>query len=569
MATTVKTLIQPEPARQSTTRLPEQEKPENGLKGLKYWKEDLLAGLVVSFVATPISVGIAIASGAPPVAGLISAVVAGFVLPLFGGSYVTISGPAAGLAPAIYAAILTLGHNDMETGFKMLLPVIFMVGLVQIVLSQLKVARFSKIFPMSVIEGMMASIGLMIVFKQIPLIIGHKFQAHEFWGIVAETPSELLRHANPKVTLIGTLSLGLIVGLYALKNKIKLLQTFPPQLITVIVGTILGSALMLDKKFLISLPDNPLANAMNLGNFQLLFSHSSVLAMIPLIIVTLTLIDGIESLATISAVDKIDPYRRKSDPDRTLLAMGASNIVSSLGGGLTLIPEILRSSTNILVGGKTQWANFFCAFFVLTYLLLFKGVISMIPLTVLSAVVLYTGYTLCSPGLWKKVYRSGLDQFVIFLTTIYITVTYDLMRGIFAGVLLAAFINILSIVYHQKKAEAFGKSLPQIALDTFKNPVERVTTNQGTCDIYVNKPVVCTNFIALVSQLKAVPKNVQRVYVHFSRDVQVIDHTAAEHLLHYVEEAAENGQVVTLLGMDKLKNAPHFEAEFGTDYVSG
>jgi MFS superfamily sulfate permease-like transporter len=193
----------------------------------------------------------------------------------------------------------------------------------------------------------------------------------------------------------------------------------------------------------------------------------------------------------------------------------------------------------------------------------------MIPLTVLSAVVLYTGYTLCSPGLWKKVYQSGLDQFVIFLTTIYITVTYDLMWGIFAGVILAAFINIISIVYHHKKAEAPKKNLLQIALDTFKNPVERITTHQGTCDIYVNKPVVCTNFIALVSQLQAVPKNVQRVYVHFSKDVQVIDHTAAEHLLHHVEEARESNQVVTLLGMDKLKSAPEFEAEFGTDYVSG
>lgn len=195
----------------------------------------------------------------------------------------TISGPAAGLASAIYAAILALNHNDMQTGFKMLLPVIFFVGIIQMILSQLKVARYSKIFPMSVIEGMMASIGLMIVFKQIPLIIGHKFLAHEFWGIVLETPSEMMAHAEPKVFALGAISLLLVIGLYMLKNRIRFLQTFPPQLIIVIIGTILGQALMLDHKFLISLPENPLANAMNWSNFQLLFAHPQLLTMVPAI----------------------------------------------------------------------------------------------------------------------------------------------------------------------------------------------------------------------------------------------------------------------------------------------
>lgn len=517
MSTTAVTL----PRIQKNDSIPE--KPEKGLKGLKYWKQDLLAGLVVSFVATPVSIGIAIASGAPPIAGLISAVVAGFVLPLIGGSYVTISGPAAGLAPAIYAAILSLSHGgNMEQGFKLLLPVIFIVGLVQMVLSRLKVAQYSKIFPLPVIEGMMASIGLMIIFKQIPLLIGHKFLAHEFWGIVLETPSELLK-MEPVVFGVGLFSLLLIIVLYSFRNRSRFLQTFPPQLITVIVGTILGQAFLLNKKFLINLPGNPLANAMHVDNFTALFAHPGLLNLVPVLVITLTLIDGIESLATISAVDKIDPDRRQSNPDRTLLAMGASNLCSSLAGGLTLIPEILRSSTNILVGGRTQWANFFCAFFVLTYLLLFRNVISMIPLTVLSAVVLYTGYTLCKPSLWKKIYNNGTDQFLIFLWTIFITVTFDLMWGILSGVVVAVLMNTGLVVYRTLQSAGRPIGWLEALMGNFSNPVDHTRQfSSAQVALHVEKPVLCTNVVHIFKMLSKLPESTKQVDICFAERVHFI-----------------------------------------------
>jgi len=540
----------------SLMHIPKGEKPQNGLKGLKYWKQDLLAGLVVSFVATPVSIGIAIASGAPPIAGLISAIVAGFVLPLFGGSYVTISGPAAGLAPVIYSSILALsmGHTaNLEQGFHLLLPVIFLMGLFQVILSQFKVAKYSKIFPIPVIEGMMASIGLMIIFKQVPLLIGHKFLAHEFWGIVLETPSEL-RHCTPEVFALGGFSLGMMILLYASRKKIRFLQTFPPQLVTVLVGTLLGLALHLDKKFLISLPTNPLANAMHWSNFQDLMAHPGILTVIPGLILTLTMIDGIESLATITAVDKIDPYRRKSSPDKTLLAMGASNMVSSMAGGLTLIPEILRSSTSILAGGKTQWANFCCAFFVMLYLLMFRDTISLIPLTVLSGVVIYTGYTLCKPVIWKKIFNTGLDQFFVYIWTIYVTVSYDLMWGILSGVVVAIVLNLVNIVRHQMSATA-GASIFKTLWDSFTSPVSKVETQAGESHIYVNKPVVCTNFLHLTQAMTAVSADSKKIKVHFLPVVQMVDHTAAEHLLSTIQDVSESyNATVCLEGLEQLRN---------------
>src|SRR3954466_14424698 len=174
------------------------EKPENGLAGLKHWRQDMVAGLVVSLISLPFSLGIALASGAPPICGLISAIIPGLVLPFLGGSYVTISGPAAGLAPVLLASMLLLGRGDRAVGYPLLLGAICLTGLVQVVLARFKAARFSALFPASVVEGMLAAIGLLIIAKQLPLLFGRHFEAHDFWPILREAPSQFLR-MDPKV----------------------------------------------------------------------------------------------------------------------------------------------------------------------------------------------------------------------------------------------------------------------------------------------------------------------------------------------------------------------------------
>jgi carbonic anhydrase len=342
---------------------PSMEKPENGLMGLKHWPYDLRSGFMVSMISLPFSMGIAITSGAPPVCGIISAIIAGFVLPFLGGSYVTISGPAAGLAPALLAAMIRFGGgvdtpSARAIGYPLLLVAICFTGIVQVVLAKFKLARFAAIFPAAVVEGMLTAIGLLIIAKQLPLILGTKFQEHEFWGIIRETPAQFMR-MDPKVFCLGIFSLALIFALASLKAR--WVKVVPPQVIAAAVGLGLGWALSLSGNQLIHIPAHPFSHGIVFPNFQGLFSDHTLWFALATAVLTLTLIDGVESLATIAAIDKIDPFKRKSDPNRTLNAMGISNLCSSLVGGLTIIPGGVKSTTAILSGARTQWANFYNA----------------------------------------------------------------------------------------------------------------------------------------------------------------------------------------------------------------
>lgn len=412
----------------STTLLNSQsaalEKPQNGLAGLKHWRHDLVAGLLVSLISLPFSLGIAVASGAPPIAGLVSAIIAGMLLPFLGGSYVTVSGPAAGLAPILLASMATLGKGDLEVGYPLLLCSICIAGCIQIVLAWFKTARFSALFPSSVVEGMLASIGLLIIAKQLPNFIGRSFHAHEFFEYLREFPGEFL-HLNPQVFLIGVLCLAMIFGLSALRHR--WVKIVPPQVLAVVFGTVLGLFLEIDPSYLIHIPENPLAHGLVVPNFSGMIADSSVWSTMAIAVVTLTLIDGVESLATVLAIDKIDPYHRKSDPNRTLFAMGVSNICSSIAGGLTIIPGGVKSKACIVGGGRTLWANFYNAMFLLAFLFLARPLINLIPLSALAAVLIFTGYKLCEPRIWRHVSHIGREQLLVFSITVLATLCTDLL----------------------------------------------------------------------------------------------------------------------------------------------
>ncbi|MBS0261259.1 MAG: SulP family inorganic anion transporter [Planctomycetes bacterium] len=523
------------------------EKPQNGIAGLKHWKFDLRSGLMVAMISLPFSMGIAITSGAPPVCGITSAIIAGFLLPFLGGSYVTISGPAAGLAPAIYTGIVMLGTayvgNDaprdevMQAGYPLVLVAICLAGALQVALAKFKVARLSAIFPAAAIEGMLASIGLMIIVKQIPLLMGETFEAHEFWEIIAEIPHHVAT-MNWQVFGLGSACIVLLFLLASLPWRG--LKLMPPAVWIFVIGTVVAQfCLNIGSQNLITIPESPLKHGIELPHFREALATPQTWLPLSYIMIMLLLIDGTESLATIMAVDKLDPFHRRSDPDRTLQAMGVSNVASSLMGGLTIIPGIVKSTANIMGGGRTQWANFYNACFLMLMLIFGRDLINMVPKAVLASILVFVGFKLCRPKVWKHVAEIGMEQFAIFSVTVLVTVTTDLLIGIIVGVCLKLLLNLWYVGLSHRLSSNQGRPVPAHHtrfFDLFRNPVGERSLNNGVYDLSLVRPLVCFNLFHVIRELQELPPETRTVRLRFTPLVSVVDHTTAETLFHYIRE---------------------------------
>jgi carbonic anhydrase len=558
----------------STATIPSVEKPQNGLVGLKYWRYDLRSGFMVAMISLPFSMGIAITSGAPPVCGIVSAIVAGFVLPFLGGSYVTISGPAAGLAPALYAGMILLGgtllgtnakkEEMLQAGYPMVLVAILLTGVAQVGLAKLRVARLSTIFPVAAIEGMLVAIGLLIIVKQIPLFMGTSFEAHEFWEILAETPHQL-SSTNWQVFGLGLACLAALFILAAVPWR--LLQLMPPPVWVFAIGTLFSRFfLRLDQSYLINVPEAPLKNGIILPDFRPFFEHPQLWLPLAYLVVTLVLIDGTESLATIFAVDKIDPFRRRSNPDRTLFSMGVSNVCSSTVGGLTIIPGIVKSTANIIGGGRTQWANFYNACFLLVFLILGRNQINMIPKTVLASILVFIGFKLCRPKVWVHVAHIGTEQFLVFAATALITVTTDLLVGIAAGVVLELILTLWYVGIWYKLSDGISHvDHPGVFarfLGLFRNPVRKREYKEGVYNLYFDRPMVCFNLFHVIREMERIPADATQVCLHLTDDVTLLDHTTGEILRHYMREfdGDEKPMLLRIRGLEGMRPLSRHES---------
>ncbi len=535
------------------------EAPQNGIKGLKHWRYDLLAGMQVALVSLPLSLGIAIASGAPPVTGLISAIIAGLIFPFLGGAYVTISGPAAGLAPALLAGMLLLGGGDLAEGYPLLLVAICLTGLIQIVLAFFKTGRYAIFLPVTVVEAMLAAIGLIIIIKQIPSLMGAILPASDtMLASVAKLPEALLQ-IEWSVLLIGALSLFLIF--YLSKSKYDWMRKVPPPLFVTILGILLGSAFGLSEKYLITMPDDLLADGITFPAFGEVFSRPELWWGVLVVVITLTLIDGVESLATIKAVDKIDPFQRKSDPNVTLRAMGISNSLSSIFGGLTIIPGGVKSRTNIDAGGRTLWANFYNAIFLLIFLFLITDIIAMVPLAAIAAILIYVGWKLCEYRVFTKTYAIGRDQFIIFIITVLAILGTDLLSGILIGVAaevaMLLYLLMPSFRFILTGRLSFRRGC-HLLLDNlkslFKTPIITLKKQERNgIDHYemTLSSLVCFNLLPLDKLLSTLPPKVG-VTLIITESGRIIDHTAMEYLHQFEEECVRDGRIFELIGMENF-----------------
>lgn len=521
------------------------EVPKSGLAGLREnWRSDLVSGFLVFLIALPLCLGVSMASGFPPVAGIFSAVIGGLVVTFLGGSQLTIKGPAAGLIIIALGAVTELGQGDAMLGYRLTLAIIVVSGLLQIVFGWVKSGVLADFFPSAAVHGMLAAIGIIIIAKQLFTMIGAKPEANETLELFMELP-HALKEINPDIAIIGVVSLLIMFLFPLIKNKY--IRMIPSPLLVILIAIPMGmyfdlehehKYLFLDgheysigPKFLVTLPEN-LMSAITFPDFSQVFSMTSIKY-----IIMFALVGSLESLLSAKAIDGLDPFRRKSNMNKDLVGVGIGNVVAGLIGGLAMISEIVRSSSNINNGAKTAWSNFFHGAFLLIFVAFFPLLIHQIPLAALAALLVYTGYKLASPMAFVHTYKIGKEQLFIFLTTIIITLATDLLLGIAAGIL-------LKIVIH------FANGLP---LKYVFKPLFTVTVDQEkeTYTVDVFHSAVFSNYIKLKKSLDALPKE-KTINVNFSNS-NLVDHTVMENLHHYQHDYEHNGGKFTLTGMNHLQ----------------
>ncbi len=525
--------------------------PQGGLSGLKQnWKNDLSAGFFVFLIALPLCLGISMASGFPPVAGLFTAIIGGLMVSFFGGSQLTIKGPAAGLIVIALGAVEELGHGNAFAGYQLALATIVAAGVLQIVFGLLRSGILSDFFPSAAVHGMLAAIGIIIAAKQLHTLVGVKPEGKETLELLAEIPKSI-GLLNPEIAIIGLISLLILFVFPLIKHP--WFKKIPAPLVVILVAIPLGHLfdlehehkyLFLDNqlytigpRFLVTLPDNLLA-AVTFPDFSQLFSATSIKY-----IIMFALVGSLESLLSTKAIDSLDPWKRKANMNRDLVGVGVGNTLAGLIGGLPMISEIVRSSANINYGGRTWWSNFFHGLLLLVFVVFFPMLIHQIPLAALAAMLIFTGYRLASPKEFYKTYKIGKEQLLIFVITVATTLATDLLVGIAVGILTKLIVHLangLPIRYMFK---------PLFSVN------QREETGEYIVDVYHS--AVFSNYIKLKKSLDALPRKAH-IIVDFT-NANLIDHTVMENLHHYKHDYEHNGGSFALVGLENHKSLSKHE----------
>lgn len=505
---------------------------EKGLKALKkYWEHDIVSGFLVFLLALPLSLGIAKASGFPAAMGVLSAMIGGLVTVFFKVSELSIKGPAAGLITIAASAVVDFGGN--EQGWKIASAVIVVMAALQILFGILKFGSLSDFFPHSAVHGMLAAIGLIIIAKQIPVLLGDDPTLYKGEGpieLYMDIPKFIL-NAHWHIAAIGIIGLIIMFGLPLL--KINFLRKIPAPMIVLLVAvplTIFWHFKQTEPSYsLVSIGD--FWGSLNINTD---FSAIGTFTFWKYVFMFL-FVSTLESLLTVKAVDSLDPYKRQSNYNGDLIGQGSGNLISGLLGGLPMISEVVRSSSNIGFGAVTKWSNFFHGLFLLLAMIFLIPIIELIPNSALAAMLIFAGYRLAAPKEFIHTYQIGKEQLAIFLTTIIVTLAEDLLLGILAGM-------IVKILFHLYN----GASLKNL----FKAHYT-IESNGNKTTIYLDGVAVFSNLIAYKKLLSVMPLE-NKITLNFEK-VELIDHSFMNFIHQYEFEMKEKNREVSITGFENHK----------------
>lgn len=503
----------------------------------------MLSGFLVFLIALPLCLAISLASGYPAIAGIFTAIVGGILSAFISNSELTIKGPAAGLIVIALGCVNEFGFTsgtdpaaDLQA-YRLALGVGFVSGVIQILFGLFRAGKLGEFFPNAAVHGLLASIGVIVISTQVPIALGVRGE-----GAPLERFASFPRYfmeMNPAVALIGGVSLAIMFGFLFIKNpKLKII---PAPMIVLVVAVGLGVYLdigrehmyafggtdyTLGPRYLVDVP-NDFFSAVTFPDF------SGVLTMVGVkYIVMFCLIGSLESILSAKAVDKIDPYRRKSNLDKDLLAVGIGNTVAASIGGLPMISEIVRSRANIDNGAITRFANMFHGMFLLLFVALLPSLINRIPLAALAAMLVYTGFRLASPQEFMHMYKIGREQLIVFVCTIIGVLATDLLIGIGIGILVKAFIHILN-------GAPVGSLLkPSIAVEE----------GGDTATLRVDESAVFSTWIPLKDRIGR--QESQKVVVDMS-GTKLVDHTVMANLAELKNELGEKDRELSVTGLDE------------------
>lgn len=514
-------------------------------------KGDMSSGIVVFLIAIPLCLGIALASGAPLFAGLISGMLGGLVVGFFSGSQLSVSGPAAGLITIVAAAILNLGT------FEAFLLAVFLAGALQLVLGFVKAGVIANYFPSNVITGMLTAIGISIILTQIPHAFGHDEQAEGQLAFIQVSGENILSSALNSIRHIqlGAMIITIVsIAILLYWAKIPKVGSVPSALVAVLAGVglnqlfiLTGSSLALEQSHLVTLPV-----AESFSGFVSQFSSpdfSQLLnGQIWIVAGTIALVASIETLLNLEATDKLDPLKRYSNPNRELRAQGIANMISGLIGGLPITSVIVRSSANINAGARTKLSAMTHGALLLVCAALIPVVLNHIPLSTLAGVLLVTGYKLCKPAVFKTMFSKGKYQWIPFAVTVLTIVFTNLLVGVAVGLCVSIIFimigNMKTPYFFQKEryrtGDLFNLELSQevsflnkanILLTLDKMPDNCTVVVDASKTVYIDQDVL--DIIREFTQIKAPQKNIKVVLKGF-KDAYKVNNT--DHLFIEKEE---------------------------------
>ena len=486
-------------------------------------KNDFPAGIIVFLVAVPLCLGIALASGAPLFSGIIAGMVGGIIVTIFSGSQLGVSGPAAGLAVIVLAAIEDLGS------FETFLLAVMIGGFIQVLLGIARAGIIGYYFPTSVIKGMLSAIGIIIILKQIPHAFGYDADPEGDLGFIQadgeNTFSELLNMVNfinPGALTLAAVSLAiLILWEQPFIKRFKTAQIIQGPLVVVTLGILYGigfagTSMGINSEHMVNIPVaadlNGFVNQFTLPDFGAITNPD-----VWILGITIAVVASLETLLCVEATDKLDPQKRVTPTNRELRAQGIGNLVSGLIGGLPVTQVIVRSSANIQSGGKTKASALVHGILILVSALLIPNLLNKIPLASLAAILLIVGYKLAKPTLFKQMFSQGYGQFIPYIITVLAIVFTDLLVGIGIGM---------------------GVAIFYILLNNMRNPYVMKETHDKEKKHYrivLAEMVTFLNKAQIMKELNSVP-NDSELLIDAS-NTSYIEHDALEVISDYKESA--------------------------------